>query len=150
MSLKDVYQRFLSDPRSAPLAPDVSLIYITSTTEFNGAEAVLKHLTKQQHIIKTNSQTVIDAVQGSNALSLDIETALQFVSGGGAYLPNLDETFLLDRVAKFPTVGAGPLPRSKFPAGTNIGDRCYRSISFASIPRIKSRASESTGTRLLF
>ncbi|KAL2862040.1 hypothetical protein BJX68DRAFT_15878 [Aspergillus pseudodeflectus] len=104
MSLKDVYQRFLSDPRSAPLAPDVSLIYITSTTEFNGAEAVLKHLTKQQHIIKTNSQTVIDAVQGSNALSLDIETALQFVSGGGAYLPNLDETFLLDRVAKFPTI----------------------------------------------
>ncbi|KAL3494044.1 hypothetical protein BJX62DRAFT_56029 [Aspergillus germanicus] len=104
MSLKDVYQRFLSDPRSAPLAPDVSLIYITSTTEFNGAEAVVKHLTKQQHIIKTNSQTVIDAVQGSNALSLDIETTLQFVSGGGAYLPNLDETFLLDRVAKFPTI----------------------------------------------
>ncbi|KAL2818136.1 hypothetical protein BJX63DRAFT_419398 [Aspergillus granulosus] len=104
MSLKDVYQRFLSDPRSAPLAPDVSLIYITSTTEFNGAEAVLKHLTKQQHIIKTNSQTIIDVVQGSNALSLDVDTSVQFVTGGGAYLPNLDETFLLDRVAKFPTI----------------------------------------------
>ncbi|KAL2834728.1 hypothetical protein BJY01DRAFT_224111 [Aspergillus pseudoustus] len=104
MSLKDVYQRFLSEPRSAPLAPDVSLIYITSTTEFNGADAVLKHLTKQQHIIKTNSQNVIDAVQGSNALSLDVETSVQFVTGGGAYLPNLDETFLLDRVAKFPTI----------------------------------------------
>ncbi|KAL3465292.1 hypothetical protein BJX64DRAFT_252823 [Aspergillus heterothallicus] len=104
MSLKDVYQRFLNDPRSAPLAPDVSLIYITSTTEFNGADAVLKHLIKQQHIIKTNSQSIIDTIQGTNGLSLDVETSVQFLTGGGAYLPNLDETFLLDRVAKFPTI----------------------------------------------
>ncbi|KAI9374392.1 hypothetical protein BJX61DRAFT_498535 [Aspergillus egyptiacus] len=104
MSLKDVYQRFLADPKSAPLASDVSLIYITSTTEFNGAEAVLKHLTRQQHIIKINSQTALDAVQGSNSLCLDVETSVQFISGGGAYLPNLDETFLLDRTATFPTI----------------------------------------------
>ncbi|KAL2870060.1 uncharacterized protein BJX67DRAFT_304704 [Aspergillus lucknowensis] len=104
MSLKDLYQRFLADPRSAPLAPDVSLIYITSTTELKGAEAVLKHLTKQQHILKINSQVVIDTIQGSNSLSLDVETDVQFVTGGGAFLPNLDETFLLDRVAKFPAI----------------------------------------------
>ncbi|KAL4916673.1 hypothetical protein BDW62DRAFT_102321 [Aspergillus aurantiobrunneus] len=103
MSLKDVYQRFLAAPSSAPLASDVSLIYITSTTEFKGADKVIKHLTKQQDV-KVNSQTVIDAVQGSNALSLDVDTAVQFVSGGGAYLPNLDETFLFDRVATFPTI----------------------------------------------
>ncbi|KAL2831777.1 hypothetical protein BDW59DRAFT_140007 [Aspergillus cavernicola] len=104
MSLKDVYQRFLADPRSAPLASDVSLIYITSTTELNDAEAVIKHLTRQQHIVNVKSQTVIDTVQGSNSLCLDVVTAVQFVSGGGAYLPNLDETFLLDRVATFPTI----------------------------------------------
>ncbi|OJI97863.1 hypothetical protein ASPVEDRAFT_126265 [Aspergillus versicolor CBS 583.65] len=103
MSLKDVYQRFLAAPNPASLASDVSLIYITSTTEFKGADSVTKHLTKQQEI-KINSQTIIDSVQGSNALSLDVDTSLQFLTGGGAYLPNLDETFLFDRVVKFPTI----------------------------------------------
>lgn len=111
MSLKDVYQKFLTSPSTASLASDVSLIYITSTTEINGADRVIKHLSRQQEL-KINSQTVLDAVQGSNALCLDIETSLQFLTGGGAYLPNLDETFLFDRVAKFPTVGALPLPNS--------------------------------------
>lgn len=110
MSLKDVYQRFLAAPSSGPLASDVSLYYITSTTEFKGAEKVIKHLTKQQEI-KIKSQTIIDAVQGSSALSLDVDTSLQFLTGGGAYLPNLDETFLFDRDARFPTVGA---PVNKF------------------------------------
>jgi hypothetical protein len=113
MSLKDVYQRFLAAPTSAPLASDVSLIYITTTTEFKGVEAVTKQLTKQ-HIVKINSQTVLGAVQGSHSLSLDVETSIEFVSGGGAYLPNLDETFLLDRVATFPTVGAYLSTRRKF------------------------------------
>ncbi|KAL4969359.1 uncharacterized protein BDV14DRAFT_165758 [Aspergillus stella-maris] len=103
MSLKDVYQRFLAAPNSAPLASDASLIYITSTTEIHGADKVIKHLTKQTDL-KINSQTIIDSVQGSNALSLDVDTSLQFLTGGGAYLPNLDETFLFDRVAKFPTI----------------------------------------------
>ncbi|KAL4883724.1 hypothetical protein BJY04DRAFT_184229 [Aspergillus karnatakaensis] len=103
MSLKDVYQRFLAAPSSAPLASDVSLTYITTTTEFKGVEAVTKQLTKQ-NIVKTKSQTILDAVQASNALSLDVETTVEFVTGGGAYLPNLDETFLLDRVATFPTI----------------------------------------------
>ncbi|RDW81678.1 uncharacterized protein DSM5745_05235 [Aspergillus mulundensis] len=103
MSLLNVYQKFLVSPSAAPLASDVSLIYITTTTEIKGADKVIKHLTKQQEL-KINSQTVLDSVQGSNALSLDIEINLQFLTGGGAYLPNLDETFLFDHVAKFPTI----------------------------------------------
>ncbi|KKK13397.1 hypothetical protein P175DRAFT_0527379 [Aspergillus ochraceoroseus IBT 24754] len=104
MSLINVYQRFLVDPRSAPLAPDVSLIYITSTTEVNGADAVVKQLTKQQHVVKINSEKILDVVQGASSLCVEIETSIQFISAGGVYLPNLDENFLLDRVATFPTV----------------------------------------------
>ncbi|KAL4802993.1 hypothetical protein BDV18DRAFT_166520 [Aspergillus unguis] len=103
MSLMDIYQRFLTAPSTASLASDVSLYYITTTTELNGADKVIKHLTKQQDI-KIKSQTIIDSVQGSNALSLDVDTSLQFLTGGGAYLPNLDETFLFDRDARFPTI----------------------------------------------
>ncbi|PYH97805.1 hypothetical protein BO71DRAFT_346163 [Aspergillus ellipticus CBS 707.79] len=104
MSLKDVYQRFLANPQSAPLAPDASLIYITTTTKVDGASAVVNHLTKQQKIVKTKSETVLDAIESANSLCLDIETTLEFMTGGGAYLPSLDDNFLADHVATFPTI----------------------------------------------
>lgn len=114
MSLKDVYQRFLANPGSAPLASNASLIYITTTTKLDGASAVVSHLTKQQRIVKTRSENVLDVIESANSLCLDIETTLEFVSGGGAYLPSLDDNFLADHVATFPTVRRAPcdeLPR---------------------------------------
>ncbi|KAF7594955.1 hypothetical protein BBP40_007763 [Aspergillus hancockii] len=104
MSLQEVYQRFLSEPRSASLADDVALIYITTTTRVDGTDAVVKHLARQDHVLKRKSQQVIDAVEGLNSLSLDVDTTVEFVSGGGPYLPALDDNFLSDRVATFPTV----------------------------------------------
>lgn len=104
MSLKEVYQRFLVNPKSASLASDVSLIYITTTTRFDGPEAIVNHLSRQQKIVKTKSQEIISAIGGSDSLCVDVETTLEFVSGGGAYLPSLDDNFLADRVATFPMV----------------------------------------------
>ncbi|PWY89282.1 hypothetical protein BO70DRAFT_285266 [Aspergillus heteromorphus CBS 117.55] len=104
MSLKDVYQRFLANPQPAALAPDASLIYITTTTKLDGASAVLSHLAKQQKIVKTRSEIVLDAIESANSLCLDIETTLEFNTGGGAYLPSLDDNFLADHVATFPTI----------------------------------------------
>lgn len=104
MSLQGVYQGFLADPKSAPLAPDVSLIYITTTTRFDQAETVVNHLSKQQKIVKKKSEDIISVIEGPDSLCLDIETTLEFVEGGGAYLPSLDDNFLADRVATFPTV----------------------------------------------
>ncbi|KAL1855631.1 hypothetical protein Plec18170_004357 [Paecilomyces lecythidis] len=104
MSLKSIYERFLADPASAPLASDVSLIYITTTTTVNEAGAVLKHLSNQQRIVKKKAEKVIGVVEGSDSLCLDVETTLEFVDGGGAYLPSLDDNFLIDHVATFPTI----------------------------------------------
>lgn len=105
MSLKSVYQRFLADPKSPSLlAPDASLIYVPTTTKLEGPDAVLSHLSKQQKDLKTKAQDVLGVVEGADALCLDIETTLEFVASGGAYLPSLDDNFLTDRVATFPTV----------------------------------------------
>lgn len=105
MSLKAIYERFLADPNAAALSPDVSLNYITTTTAFNGADAVRKHLSSQQKIVKKKSDKTLSAIEAPGALVLDVETTLEFVSGGGAYLPSLDDNFLADRVVTFPTVG---------------------------------------------
>lgn len=104
MSLQDAYRRFLADPKSASLAPDIALIYITTTTRFDTADAVISHVTQQQRIVKKKSEEILTAIEGPDSLVLDVETTLEFVSGGGAYLPSLDDNFLADRVATFPTV----------------------------------------------
>ncbi|KAG2412094.1 hypothetical protein HFD88_009650 [Aspergillus terreus] len=104
MSLKDLYQTFLADPKSASLASDVSLIYIPTTTKIDGADAVRNHLTRQDHVLKRKSQQVLDTIEGPSSLCLDVEATVEFVSGGGPYLLALDDNFLSDRVATFPTV----------------------------------------------
>ena len=104
MSLKDVYQRFLADHKSVSLAPDASLIYIPTTTKLEGPDAVIAHLSKQNNIVKPKAQDVLGVVEGAGSLCLDVETTLEFVAGGGAYLPSLDDNFLVDHIASFPTV----------------------------------------------
>lgn len=145
MSLQTVYQGFLADPKSAPLAPDVSLIYITTTTRFDQAEAVVSHLSKQQKIVKKKSEDIISAVEGPDSLCVDVESTLEFVTGGGAYLPSLDDNFLADRVATFPTVRC-PLIDQLRPLSfaSNLSNSC---MLFDSISRGKSSKSKSTGIK---
>lgn len=107
MSLQDVYQAFLADPKPASLAPDASLLYITTTTKFDQADAIISHLQKQRNVVKKKSETLIHAIEGAHSLCVDVETTLEFVTGGGAYLPSLDDNFLADRIATFPAV-CGP------------------------------------------
>ncbi|KAJ5153817.1 Nucleic acid-binding OB-fold [Penicillium coprophilum] len=101
---KTEYQRFLDNPRTAKLADDVSLIYVPTTTKFEQADNVITHVLKNANIVKTKSNQVISAIEGSDSLCLDMETTLEFTEGGGVYLPSLDDNFLADRVATFPTV----------------------------------------------
>ncbi|OQE91292.1 hypothetical protein PENNAL_c0010G00049 [Penicillium nalgiovense] len=101
---KTEYQRFLDNPKTAKLADDVSLIYVPTTTKFEQADNVITHVLKNAKVVKTKSNQVISAIEGSDSLCLDIETTLEFTEGGGVYLPSLDDNFLADRVATFPTV----------------------------------------------
>ncbi|KAJ6128060.1 hypothetical protein N7471_009277 [Penicillium samsonianum] len=101
---KTEYQRFLDNPRTAKLADDVSMIYVPTTTKFEQADNVITHVLKNAKVVKTKSNQVISAIEGSDSLCLDMETTLEFTEGGGVYLPSLDDNFLADRVATFPTV----------------------------------------------
>jgi hypothetical protein len=151
---KDSYQRFLANPRNAPLAANASLIYVPTTTKIEGADAIATHTSRQRSIVKKNSDRIINAIESSDALCLDMETTLEFVEGGGAYLPSLDDNFLADRVVTFPTVNN---PRSccmlhfaknMFPRELmHVRLSTCRSTSSTSMPNNKSNKSASTGTR---
>lgn len=47
---------------------------------------------------------MLHCIESENEICLDVETTLEFVTGGGAYLPGLDDNFLADRVVTFPIV----------------------------------------------
>lgn len=104
MSLKAIYQSFLANPSVAALNDSASLNYITTLTTINTAAAIIKHHTAHQKVLKKKEEKVLSCVEGSDAVCFDIETTLEFITGGGAYLPGLDDNFLADRVVIFPMV----------------------------------------------
>ena len=104
MALSSAYQTFLATVNPSLLASDANLNYLTTLTTFNESAAVVKHLTAQQKVLKKRNEKVISAIESANAVCLDIETTMEFMSGGGAYLPGLDDNFLADHVVTFPVV----------------------------------------------
>lgn len=151
--LKDSYQRFLANPRNAPLAANASLIYVPTTTTIEGADAIAAHTSRQASIVRKKSDQVINAIESSDSLCLDVETTLEFLEGGGVYLPSLDDNFLADRVVTFPTVNIPPIwlhvaRRRTFPRDLmHVLLSSCRSTSSTSMPSNKFSRSASIGTR---
>ena len=104
MSLQARYQSFLAKPNASLLTAEASLNYITTLTTVNTNLGIVKHLANQEKTLKKEEERVISSVEGDSAICLDVETTLEFLRGGGAYLPGLDENFLSDRVVTFPVV----------------------------------------------
>jgi len=104
MALQAAYQQFLAAPNPALLASNASLHYITTLVTLNGSSEIIKHLNGQNHELNKAEEKVLDVVEGANALAVEVHTTIEFLSGGGAYLPGLDDNFLADRTVTFPIV----------------------------------------------
>uniref|UniRef100_L2G0D6 Uncharacterized protein n=1 Tax=Colletotrichum fructicola (strain Nara gc5) TaxID=1213859 RepID=L2G0D6_COLFN len=96
------YKQFLAAPNSSLLAPNATLLYITTTTTINGPTDIIKHLNTQRNQLKKKKEDILDVVEGRDAIAAEIETSLEFVTSGGAYLPGLDDNFLADRTVHLP------------------------------------------------
>ena len=103
-SLRSLYQSFLASPNASALNNNASLNYITTLTTINTAAAIIKHHTAHQKALTKKEEKILSCIEGSDALCLDVETTLEFITGGGAYLPGLDDNFVADRVVTFPMV----------------------------------------------
>lgn len=93
------YKKFLAAPNSSLLADKATLHYVTTTTAFAGATEIIKHLNSLQKQVKTKKQDALQVIEGQDAIAVEVDTALEFLTSGGAYLPGLDDNFLTDRVA---------------------------------------------------
>jgi hypothetical protein len=104
MALQAAYKQFLAAPNSSFLTSDASLHYITTLTTLHGSAEIIKYLNSQSHELKKNAEKFLDVVEGANALAAEVHTTLEFQTGGGAYLPSLDDNFLTDRIVTLPIV----------------------------------------------
>jgi len=109
MSLSSTYKQFLTAPNAGLLASNASLHYITTLTSINGSAEIVKHLNVQNHELKKKEEKFLDVVEGADSIAVEIHTCIEFETGGGAYLPALDDNFLADRIVTFPIVS---IPKS--------------------------------------
>ena len=108
MALQTAYKQFLAAPSSDALAANASLNYITTTTAYNGPTEIIKHFASQQKQIKKKKEEFLSAVEGKDSIAVEVETSLQFITSGGAYLPALDDNFLADRTVYLAVVSDLP------------------------------------------
>jgi hypothetical protein len=104
MALQSAYKQFLAAPNPTSLAEDASIHYITTLVTYNGPNDILKHLKSQGITLKKKAENFLNVVESQDALVVEVETTIEFLTGGGAFLPNLDDNFLADRVVTFPIV----------------------------------------------
>jgi hypothetical protein len=108
MSLTQTYERFLASPNPLSLAEDASLHYIPTLKSFSQQGPVVKHLESQnKDVVSIKSAKTISAIEGANAVALETNTTLEFISGGGAYMPGV-ESFIIDMTATLPMVSRKP------------------------------------------
>ena len=144
MALRTTYEQFLASPNPLSLTDNATFHYIPTLTSFSQAGPIVKHLENQARtVVEKKSEKTISAVEGESAVALEVETTLEFISGGGAYLPKL-ENFVVDRIVTFPTV-RGHL---SYLGAADLTDFC-RLISSNS-KATESRPSESLGTKDLY
>jgi hypothetical protein len=104
MDLQTTYKRFLAAPNQSFLANNASLHYITTLVTVNGSLEIIKHLNSQSHDLTKKEEKFLDVVEGQGALAVEVSTTIEFLTGGGAYLPSLDDNFLADRLVTLPIV----------------------------------------------
>lgn len=104
MTLTAIYERFAASPNPLNLTDNASLHYVPTLTTFDEQAPIVKHLQSQSRtVVRIKSQKTISAIEGPNAVAIEFETTLEFISGGGAYLPGLDN-LIADKIATLPTV----------------------------------------------
>ena len=96
MSLKSQYEAFLTAPTISSLAEGASLHYVPTLTTIHEPTKIIRQLTSSH--LKKRDEKILGVIEGHGALVVEVETTLELVSDGGAFLPGLDDNFLADRV----------------------------------------------------
>ncbi|CAJ2513347.1 Uu.00g014660.m01.CDS01 [Anthostomella pinea] len=102
MALATAYKQFLAAPDASLLAENSTLHYITTTTSFKGPADIINHVNASRKHLKVKKEDFLSAIEAQHTIAVEVDTTLEFVAGGGPYLPALDDNFLADRTVYIP------------------------------------------------
>ncbi|RPA82618.1 hypothetical protein BJ508DRAFT_86508 [Ascobolus immersus RN42] len=100
-TLLQKYQSFLARPVAGHLAEDASMIYTTTADLIQGADTIIKHFSKNNQLFSKRSDKQISVVETQDTLVYETDTSIEFRTGGGSFLPGLDDNFLSDQTVNF-------------------------------------------------
>jgi hypothetical protein len=109
MSLLATYTKFLAAPTANVLADDASINYIPTLTTINEPGSIIKHLLAQAKVLTKKSEKVINSLEAGHSLCVEFGSTIEFLTGGGALLPGLDDNFLADKTVVLPMVRTVPV-----------------------------------------
>ena len=101
MSLQRSYLRFLGSPKASALSKNATALNYVTTCHTVSGESIINHLSSQNHVLQRKTEKVLTGFETRDALVLEVETTIEFKTGGGAFLPGLDDNFLADQTATF-------------------------------------------------
>ena len=147
MALQSTFKQFLAAPNTTFLTENASLHYITTLVTYNGSAEIIKHFNSQIRQLKKKEERFLDVIEGQNALAVEVESTMEFLTGGGAYLPGLDDNFLADRVVTFPIVCVSAVTDGNQNANSSF---VCRSTSSVSMGTERSCRCDKTGIKAHF
>ena len=112
MSLTKLYSSFMDSPRAEHIHDDAALHYITTLTSISSGPSISSHLGREAKLYKKKEQKVLSSVESGNSLVVEVATTLEFLNGGGSFLPGLDDNFITGQVITAPVVRVSSHHRS--------------------------------------
>ncbi|KAB8356337.1 hypothetical protein FH972_023921 [Carpinus fangiana] len=102
-ALQSQYKQAIDSPTADAFAAEAAIHYLPTLTSIHGGPTIVQHLQTQQKQLTANHK-FLNVIEADRSLCVEAETTIEFHEGAGAYLPGLDENFVTDRIATFPTV----------------------------------------------
>jgi hypothetical protein len=113
MSLKSIYERFVSQPSTDDLHDDATLSYISSGTNVSGADAIVKYILRARNDVQV-TENMIASHEGHSSLTVEVAADCKFKNGPSWLVPGVQENLLDGMVVKIPLVWSLPLSTDAF------------------------------------
>ena len=104
-SLKDVYDRFVTQPRVSDLYDDATLTFISSGTNIKGANEVVQYILRSRNDVEI-IENVLTYHSGPTSLTVEVAAEYKFKNGPSWIVPGVDGNMLDGMVIKLPLVSA--------------------------------------------
>jgi hypothetical protein len=102
-SLKEVYDRFVTQPNVNDLCDDATLTFISSGTNIKGAKEIVQYVLRSRNDVQI-TENVLTYHTAPTSLTVEVAAECKFKNGPSWIVPGVDGNMLDGMVTKLPLV----------------------------------------------